>query len=116
MIEGKPSCSQERLKYLMDHFQINQTELSKRTGVGRSAIANYISGLREPKQKALYDLCKPFNVDPVWLMGFDVPMFRSEFADALDVIKEREEDKELLNAYHRADDITKEMVRRILGM
>lgn len=117
MMDNKPSCSQERLKILMNHFQLNQTELSKRTDVGRSAIANYLSGLREPKQDALYKLSKPFNVNPVWLMGFDVPMFLSKHEDINEIagaIYQHDEEQILLQAYRSADDVTKEMVKRIL--
>lgn len=113
---NKPSNSQERIKELMKYFSVTQTDISKATGIGRSSISNYVLGIREPKQDSVYLISKAYNVDPVWLMGFDVPMFKSEFADALDVIKEHDEDKAILIAYHKADDVTKEMVRRILGL
>ena len=114
---NKPSCSQERLRILMEHFQLNQTELSKRTGVGRSAIGNYLSGLREPKQDALYMLSNPFNINPVWLMGFDVPMFNStddEINEAFGAIVVHDDAKRVMEAYIQADDMTKEMVKRLL--
>jgi len=112
----KVSNSQERIKYILEYYNMSVPELSAKTGVGATAIYNYVKGIREPKQKAIALISIAFNIDPVWLMGYDVPMFKSEFADALDVIKEHDENKKLIAAYHRADDITKEMVRRILGI
>lgn len=118
----KPSCSQERIKALMDFYNINQTDLSKKSGVGRTAIANYVKGIREPKQDAVYLLSKPFNINPVWLMGYDVPMFATsdaQIAEIADVITSRdkvitEEEKVLISAYRNADELTKQMVLRLL--
>lgn len=112
----KVSNSQERIKYILEYYNLSIPELAKATGLGSTAIYNYVKGIREPKQKAIASICITYNIDPVWLMGFDVPMFKSEFSDALDIIKAHDEDKALLDAYHRADDITKEMVKRILGL
>lgn len=118
----KPSNSQERIKELMSFFSVNQTELANKTGVGRTAIANYIKGIREPKQDAVYMLSKPFNINPVWLMGYDVPMFAAydaHIAEIADVITSRDkvitdEEKELISAYRDADTLTQQMVKRIL--
>ena len=37
-------------------------------------MSEYLSGLYEPKQDKIYLMAQALNVDPVWLMGFDVPM------------------------------------------
>ena len=37
-------------------------------------MSEYIKGLYDPKQDKIYVMAQALNVDPVWLMGFDVPM------------------------------------------
>ena len=37
---------------------IKPIELSEKTGIPKSAISQYMSGLYEPKQKNIYKLCK----------------------------------------------------------
>ena len=71
----KNSNSKERIKLLMDHFCINQTELCKKTGIQKSALSNYLKGDREPRQDQISLIADPFNINPAWLMGYDVPMF-----------------------------------------
>ena len=73
----KPSNSKERIKELMTFYGINQTELCKRTGIQKSALSNYLSGCREPRQDQISLIADPFGVNPAWLMGYDVPMHMS---------------------------------------
>ena len=42
--------------------------------MNRSDISQYVSGKVEPGQDKLAVLAKALHVDPVWLMGIDVPM------------------------------------------
>ena len=71
----KVTNSQKRIMELMDYYHISQTELCRRTGVQKSALSNYLSGVREPRQNQISLIADPFNINPSWLMGYDAPMF-----------------------------------------
>lgn len=66
--------SAERLKELLKYFDIKQNDLSKRTGIPKSAISMYIKGQRVPRQDRISDISEAYNVNEAWLMGYDVPM------------------------------------------
>lgn len=66
----------ERLKMAMENSNISQTELAKRTGIGKSSISTYLAGNYEPKQKNIYRMAQVLNVNEAWLMGYDAPMER----------------------------------------
>lgn len=68
----------ERLKRAMENSNISQTELAKRTGIGKSSISTYLAGSYEPKQKNIYRMAQVLNVNEAWLMGYDAPM-KSDF-------------------------------------
>lgn len=53
---------------------MRQYELCAKTKIPKSAMSQYISGAFEPKQDRIYLISQALNVDPVWLMGYDVPM------------------------------------------
>ena len=53
---------------------MRQYELCQKTQIPKSAMSQYISGAFEPKQDRIYLISQALNVDPVWLMGYDVPM------------------------------------------
>ena len=71
--EPKEKCS-TRLSKALAIRGMKQSELCEKTKIPKSAISQYLSGLFEPKQDRLYLIAQALNVDPVWLMGFDVPM------------------------------------------
>lgn len=63
-----------RLKYAMNIRGIKQVELVEKTKIPKGSISQYVSGFAEPRSERIYLLAKALNVDPVWLMGMDVPM------------------------------------------
>ena len=73
---------QEKIKYLlMQEFVtlrkqagVPQEELSRRTGVGKASISQYVNGKNTPSNLTALQICTPFHINPAWLMGFDVPM------------------------------------------
>lgn len=71
--ERVQSCS-KRLAEALHIRNMKQSELCKRTNIPKSAISQYISGVFEPKQDRIYIIANALNIDPVWLMGYDVPM------------------------------------------
>lgn len=56
----------------MSERKISQSELSRRTGIGRNSISDYLNGKYEAKQDKIFELAKALNVNEAWLMGFDI--------------------------------------------
>lgn len=73
----KESCA-SRLKKALSIRNMTQAELCQKTKIPKSALSEYIKGLYDPKQDRLIILSEALNVDPVWLMGFDVPMEKED--------------------------------------
>lgn len=51
-----------KIKYFREQRNWTQTDLAKQLGIGKSAIANYEAGTRQPKQDVLFSLSKVFHV------------------------------------------------------
>lgn len=66
----------DRMKQAMDIRQMKQTDLVRKTGIGKSSISTYLSGDYEPKQKNIYKIAFALDVNEAWLMGYDAPMER----------------------------------------
>lgn len=88
-----------------------QIELSRLTQIDRGTINNYLTGKYEPKQDKLSIIADALNVDPVWLMGYDVPMEREK--DTPDKLKLTEGEKMLLDLFRQ---IPEEQQRVFLEM
>lgn len=67
------SCA-TRIKKALSIRNMRQSELCEKTKISKSVLSEYISGVYEPKQDRVFLISQALNVDPVWLMGFDVPM------------------------------------------
>ena len=63
----------KRLKEAMEDLNIKQTDLVRKTGLDKSLISNYLSGKYKPKQNNLYLIAKALDVNPKWLLGYNVP-------------------------------------------
>lgn len=92
----------ERLKEAMQLRNIKQVDLVNATGIGKSSISTYIAGSYEPKQRNIYKLAKALNVNEAWLMGYDVPLERSDYN-----ISHDDHVNNLINKYPEIHQITK---------
>lgn len=77
MDKPKDSISR-RLREAMDEKGKRQADLVRETGLDRGSISSYLSGKYEPKQKAIYKLARALDVSEAWLLGYDVPMSRTD--------------------------------------
>lgn len=71
-----------RLKKAMNLNQMTQAELSRKSGLDKSLISNYLSGKYKAKQDKLYIIAKILDVNEAWLMGYDVSMDREWLKDS----------------------------------
>jgi transcriptional regulator with XRE-family HTH domain len=84
---------------------MTQKELAEKLGLSSKAISAWETGRNEPNMGQAYDLAGIFHIDVVDLMIG--PTIEES---------QKEEILELINSYKQADDLTKQMVRKILGM
>lgn len=63
-----------RLCIAMEKENMKPIELANISGINKAAISQYISGKYIAKQDNIFKLAKALNVNPEWLMGYDVPM------------------------------------------
>lgn len=64
----------QRLKRLMEYYNITQTDICKKTNIPKSSMSMYISGEREPRQDKLTLIAEAYDVNEAWLMGYEVEM------------------------------------------
>ena len=70
----------ETAKRLLDALRnsdITQRELSEQADVKESSVSHYVNGSHVPSTISAGKMARILNVDPLWLMGYDVPMERT---------------------------------------
>ena len=64
----------DRLNQALSIRNMKPVELSAKSGISESTISQYRSGYAKPKDEKLVILSNALDVNPVWLMGMNVPM------------------------------------------
>lgn len=70
----KQSDFANRLSQALEARGMKAADLSKKTKVAEGTISCYINGRYEAKQNRVQVFAEALNVNPAWLMGYDVPM------------------------------------------
>ncbi len=96
----------DRIKKVRTDLGISQTELAKRTKTSKQTIFKYESNIvtNIPSDK-VEEIARTLNISPGYLMGWE---------EIHNEITLSSDEKMVLIEYRKADDMTKEMVRRVL--
>lgn len=70
----KNEITAKRLKKALDNNNMIPQELAEKSEVSKASISQYLSGMHAPSNISSGKMAKVLKVEPLWLMGFDVPM------------------------------------------
>lgn len=65
-----------RLEQSMREAGLTQNELALKSGISKSLINKYLKGVSEAGNHKLLLLAAALNVNPLWLMGYDVEKYK----------------------------------------
>lgn len=74
----KYEISAKRLIMALERKGMIAQELSDQTGIHKSSISQYVNGSHVPSNISAGKMAAVLGVSPVWLMGYDVPMFEPQ--------------------------------------
>lgn len=60
----------ERFKEAFGHR--NVTDFATEIGVSKQTVSAYLNGVRKPKPIVSAEIARKLNVNPAWLLGYDV--------------------------------------------
>lgn len=111
----KNEMTAKRLLLALSNANIKPQELADRSGVSKSSISQYVNGSHAPSNISSGKIGKVLNVNPLWLMGFDVPMERTNVVSSnsitfYNVHCESKSEADLVLAYRKLSDISKRKV------
>ncbi len=86
----------KRLQEALTAKDMIPQELADKTGIGKASISQYLNGQHKPSNLSAGKMAEVLDVDPLWLMGFDVPM-REESKDPYYLDDEAREYAEFLH-------------------
>lgn len=98
-----------RLQETMNLRGMSAAELSRRSGLNKSALCRYLQGKLRPKPDAAIALAEALGVSPAWLVGFsdeaktvDIPKPERKEYNPIDYSKLSKKNKIRIVAYYQA--------------
>lgn len=70
----KHALTAKRLSIALSNANMKPQELANRSEVNKASISQYINGSHKPSNISAGKMASVLQVNPLWLMGFDVPM------------------------------------------
>lgn len=93
----------KRMQQALSSKNMKPQELADKSGVNKSSISQYVNGSHTPSNISSGKMAKVLDVNPLWLMGFDVEMepavdylYTDENADILIEITKRSSNKDFI--------------------
>lgn len=62
------------LQLISEYCDGSQQVFADKVGIGKSSVSQYANGTNFPTNIRAAQIAKTFNVSPMWVMGFSVPM------------------------------------------
>lgn len=76
----------DRLALALKIKEKSAKDLSDLTNIPKSSISQYMSGYAKPKSDRIHSIAKALHINEAWLLGYDVPMDKSDIIKQLEPI------------------------------
>lgn len=110
----------QNLKYIKEKENLTNYRLAKLFGCSQSSLINWLDNGVVPHQKTRQKIADHFGITLAELDGDELPVLPEKGAEKETAAQKDDGQKytdfELLQAYHVADDRTKEAIRTLLGI
>ena len=77
-MSNKKAEFKDRLKDAMESRGLRAVDMVEKTGIPKVTISYYLSGKTKPRSDKLYEIAQVLDVSEAWLLGYDVPMARTD--------------------------------------
>lgn len=94
----------ERIDTLIKALNIRKTAFAERLNVSQAFVSQLCSGVKQPSDRTIADICREFNVNEIWLREGVGEMFQEktvseELAEFFGDVLNRKEDAEFKRAF-----------------
>ncbi len=104
----KNPITAQRLSLALANANMIPQELSNASGVNKASISQYLNGSHSPSNLSSGKMARILNVNPLWLMGFDVPMEVPESSNDINESHfQTKDERDLVLSYRKLNDQNK---------
>lgn len=108
-------ASVERLHWIVDNLCAgSQIRLAESAGISKGAVSQYLKGKNTPSNLSAKKIADAFNLNPAWIMGFDVPMHEEPEEETDSFRQEMFDEDHVLFDYRQLSESSKATVRNVI--
>ncbi len=100
----------KRITFILNLRGMKAQDLSYKTGINKASISQYVNGNHCPSNDKAQLMADVLKVNPLWLMGFDVPMVESDNSSG----ERTKLYNDLICRYSKLDDNAKNLVDNLI--
>lgn len=107
----------KRIRIAMEIREMKQTDLCKLANIPKSSLSLYLSEAYEPKQDRVHSMAMALNVSEAWLMGYDVPMQKTDETitpSVKEIVEISPRERDLMQKFKNAPESTQEMLLQMI--
>lgn len=101
-----------RMTYILNLRGLKAQDLADKTGINKASISQYVNGSHCPSNYTATMMADVLRVDPIWLMGFEVPMEKPE--EKINDSEHLKKYREFINLYSQLSDEKRTLVDNML--
>lgn len=88
----------KRITHILNIRGMKAQDLCDKTGINKSSISQYVNGSHCPSNEKAQLMADILKVNPLWLMGFDVPMLDDQLTKYIEMYSNlNEENRKLVD-------------------
>lgn len=96
----------ERISLIIESLGMKKTAFAERLNVSQAFVSQLCSGVKQPSERTLLDICREFHVNYLWLTEGKGDMFTSTPESVVDELAED----------FKLDDIDKKIIEKYLEL
>ncbi len=105
-----------RIRFLIDNFfQGSQQAFADAAKISKASVSQYVNGTNTPGNITAGKIASVCHVEPLWVMGFDVPMTAQESPTDTEPAY-TDQEKWIIHQYRGLSETGKEMILSLLRM
>lgn len=112
-LERYQNNSSKRIKWIVDNLcGGSQQKLADKANLNKGSVSQYVSGRNTPSNLTAKKIADVFNLNPAWIMGFEVPMYEESDSDTFR--QEMYDEDNVLFDYQHLSEESKQTVRNVI--
>ena len=108
----------ERIGYIIEHLGMTKTAFAERLNVSQAFVSQLCSGVKQPSERTLLDICREFKINYLWLTEEKGDMFTATPESVVDELAEDfnldDIDKKIIESYLKLNESQRAVIKEYI--